>query len=237
MIRDKSIDTMTEKCIESLRKANSVCRIVLFYVDINDFSKINNFNVEKIQLNPSEWYGQRQACKVRNTTKIPNIAEGDEVIVMDSDLLFNSDPFKVFSEQDFDVFYTSRNYAYHYSVNAGVWGFKNNGISRDFLSFYNSEICSPKWTPFVNHIRKFRRTNVDWWVDQDFLCVINDNKEELKKIMPNLKVFDAEYRYNFCPSYDFLGDQAVEQIKQAMGNPAFVILHLKAELKRLLGLT
>ena len=237
MIRDKNIDTMTERCLESLRKSNATCRIVLFSIDINDYSKIDRFNVENVKIEPSQWYDQRQACKIKNATKIPNINENDEIIVMDSDLLFNLDPFKVFSECNFDVFYTSRGYPYYYSVNAGVWGFKNNKSSREFLALYNSEISNPSWAPYINHIRKFGRRGTDWWVDQDFLCVVNDNKMSLEKIIPNIRLYDAGPKYNFCPSFDILGDKAVEQIKAAMNDKNIIILHLKGELKIVLGLT
>ena len=139
--------------------------------------------------------------------------------------------------EDYDVFITTRDYSYVWSINAGVWGFKNNIKGRKFIDFYINQINNPTWDKLVNfRNRHSRPASLDWWVDQDLLCVINDYG--LSEEISDVKIADAGNKYNYCPSTDIMGDDECKRLlRLAIGDPKYKILHLKASLKQIFNIS
>ena len=238
MIHVGEITDLEYKCFKSLRKHNDKCVIYLytFKNELKGIDRLDGFNIIFKELNHSTWDNRKMTNKIENIQNIiddPQMSsDGDFIMVLDSDLYFQDNPFKLFTEfNDGDVFITSRGYPYRWSINAGVWGFINNKISRKFIKYYINQIHNPTWDKLVEFRTLARRdNNPDWWVDQDFLCVIND--KGLPKELSNLKVIDIGHKYNYCPATDRVGyPQAAAMLKKAIGDSEYKILHLKGGLK------
>jgi len=129
------------------------------------------------------------------TLELP-VEEDDQILVLDLDLIFQDNPFQVFDE-DFDFFHTTRHFKSNYRVNGGVWGFRNNPRSRKLLRFMVDQAKIPTWAPYTAFREKFRifdDRGLDWWVDQDLLCVLSENTPPMK-----VSIHDAGWKYNLCP--------------------------------------
>jgi hypothetical protein len=223
------------RCLDSLRQ-HSDCDIQLHYHDVDSLDALRAHDVRLVPLDPVRWLGRRMAHKVELALQLhDNLEEGAHVLVLDTDLLVQNDPFKVFSHP-FDLCYTTRHYDYYYHVNAGVWGFRVNARSREVLMFWISQMCRPTWGPLLAFRQRFARTeSLDWWVDQDFLCVVHDHGA----LPVQAKLFDAGYRYNYTwdngrGAYTTPTMQELQRFKEKIGDNAYVILHLKGELKWLI---
>ena len=238
MIHTDEITDLQYKCIKSLRRhsKDSIIYLYTFRDELKHIDRLEEFNVNFRELDHSAWDNRRMANKIEIIQKIigdPTMSsDGDFVMVLDSDLFFQDDPFELFNRFNTgDVFITSRGYSYKFSINAGVWGFVNNEKSRRFLDFYIKQIKNPTWNTLVEWRERFSRGNdLDWWVDQDFLCVISD--KGLPEELSDLVLLDIGHQYNFCPPTDIIGEEeAQKMLKNAVGNSEYKILHLKASLK------
>lgn len=180
------------KCLKSL-KAHSDCQILFYAGNMENASRLD---INMIDMDISQWKGRRMTRRVEIARKLP-AKEGDYVIVMDTDLEFRGDPFSVFTN-DFDVFYTTRYYSCNFPVNAGFWGFRINPGSKRFLDFFVQQINTPTWPPYVNFIKKHqphrKKSQLDWWSNQDFLCVVHGSTPPTDTML-----FDAGWKYNCCP--------------------------------------
>ena len=136
-----------------------------------------------------DWENRKMTCKVECTLTLPEscgLKYGDNVMVFDADLLFIKDPFTAFKEHEFDFAYTTRNLRSEYPVNGGVWGFTYNENSNNLLHFFVGNLNNPSWQPYlnarVNHAHNRDLDNLDWWVDQDFLCELHYNENEINNL-------------------------------------------------------
>lgn len=233
-ITDRPDSVLFKKMIESLCSHCGDFKLFLNVfetnVEIIDFCKEKLKN--RVIIKPifhHLWDGRRMAFKIENITTMP-LYENDNVFILDDDLIIKDNIFEIFN-QDFDVCVTSRHYQYWYPVNAGVWGFKWNERTKNFLNFYITQIRSPSWLPLVNFRKHFARDNsLDWWVDQDFLCTMYSNRLPFP-----CKLKDIGPTYNFCPSVEEAipgtFEKAKREIIAAVNNKDIKILHLKGRLK------
>jgi len=234
---DRSDYSMFKKMLESLNKHCKFCLLLNTTEtskEIIDFSKnILGDNLRIKNIDKSKWSGKRMLYKIENILSY-QFEKDDNVFILDDDLIIQDDIFKVFSN-NFDVCITSRHYKYWYVINGGVWGFKYNEKSKEFLKYYISQIYNPTWFPLVMFRSKFARNkSFDWWVDQDFLCVVKENGVPIN----NCKVLDIGYKYNFCPSVEENIPQTYElaksEILKVVGNQEYKILHFKGRLKNII---
>jgi hypothetical protein len=198
----------------------------------------NNFSKRIIyyDIHSNEWTNKIMFCKINRLKKM-NFKYGDNIFVMDTDLIVQDNIYEVF-EQDFDICYTSRHYNYWYQINAGFWGFKFNKRSEQFINFYIEQMERPTWGPFVDFQKRFNNHvgNLNWWCDQDFLCTVYENKDRLPF---ECKILDLGYRYNFCPSVENnipgTFELASKEIMKQFGNKEYKILHFKGRLKEIMN--
>jgi hypothetical protein len=223
-IHTGKVTQMMKDCLGSLRK-HSDCRI-LFYTDL-DIA-----DVELIPIDYRRWNNRRMTHRIEVALDLP-VLEDDQVLVLDTDLLFQSDPFNVF-DVEFDLFYTTRHFESNFKVNAGVWGFRNNHKSLSLLKFMSEQANNPSWLPYLNFRKKHRLNDpreLDWWTNQDLLCVLSEH-------MPPVEVdlYDAGWKYNLCPRSGggvWLNSSGIQDFYNR-AEEAFVI-HYK-ELKRIVKL-
>ena len=156
--------------------------------------------------------------------------DGTEIISIDLDTIVQGDLFTVF-EKEFDVFLTSRGYPYHYSVNAGCWGFKVSDKSKEFLEYFTQQLKNPTWPAYVRFLEamtKLRGNSSTWWLDQDFLCCLYDYGPPIE----DLVIHDASPKYNY--TYDETSapiSDIVKDYKSKLGDKKYLMLHLKGPLK------
>jgi hypothetical protein len=230
-----SEDGMFDVCIRSL-KQQSDCKIVVYTPKFNrggvvDKSLLESRGVEIVEFPNEDLDDRRMCCKIEKIYELmTNSNTGDNIMCLDADLFFLKDPFDVFKEDEFDYFYTTRDYSYFAKVNSGVSGFTVNSASEKFMQFYMDEINSPSWDKYI-HFRKNHPYepgvdyNGDWWVDQDFLCVCHSHKDEINNGMLefDIKIIDATSKYNYIVTY-----LSNEEIDNEVKDKNKYILHFKA---------
>jgi hypothetical protein len=229
-ICDKNLEKYFYMMVDSLFKYNE-CKVIFNHN--GEFKKRDNilyFNIPN-----KEWNNRIQTCKIEKVKKeSKRFKEGDNVYILDVDMLIKADIFKIFDRKDFDVFYTSRHYKYHFPANAGVCGFRWNKRSKKWLDFYVEQIYKPTWPPLVRFRKKWKRDGHPkrwWWVDQDFLCAMYNTKGE----MPfECKVKDLGPKYNYCPSApDKISiEQADKEMWEKLKDDEYKILHFKGKMKK-----
>ena len=193
---------MFDVCIRSLKK-QSDCEIYVYTPNLDNQELLKDRGVNVVEFPMSDWEDRRMTCKVEKVKDLMSkLDTGDNIMCFDSDLIFLKNPFDVF-DNDFDFMYTTRHYSYEYKANGGVWGIKVNEKSNQFMEHYISNLNNPSWEPYVNfrknHTYNRDLNNLDWWVDQDWLCVCNDLKEQINNgaLGIPLTIFDATSKYNF----------------------------------------
>jgi Nucleotide-diphospho-sugar transferase len=229
---------LTELYDHCLKSAKLYCpdSLIEFFTDLSTEERavLQKYGINFHDINAKDFAQKSIALKI-DLLKYLDLRHGDRVIVSDLDILFQGDPFSVF-ENDFDVFFTTRHYDYHYPINGGIWGFRVNERSRRFIVYYIRQMYTKSW----NQLRKFKKRfhrlpyGFGWFDDQDFLCTVYENLKTLPEEISNVRFYDAGYRFNYCPSYDTDGQAAVQDLKSKLGNKDFVVLHLKGELKQLI---
>ncbi len=241
-------EEMLRLCLLTLRKYNRTCEIRFYTHGVSPRKRewlTRKFNLNISDLSDKDWVEREQASKIYKIKEL-GLVDGDRVLFLDADLVFRDDPFKVF-EEDFDVFVTSRYYAYPYPLNAGVWGFKYNDNSRRFLEFYLEQVTSPDWDPLVTLYNRYSHTGR--WLDQDFLCVWfmigllksegkisvpwQEDKELLEALrkaeLPfDVRMYDAGPEYNYAPA-TILGtrEEIVTDVRAKLKDKETKIIHLK----------
>jgi len=230
IICDETLKEYVSIMIRSLNIHND-CKVLYCY---NGLTDVMPDNVLLYDVKDSEWKNKIQLCKIQKIKEMSkNFKEGDKVFILDVDILVQDNIFKVF-EDDFDIGYTTRHYDYHYPINGGVWCIRWNERSKRFIDFFIEQILKPSWKPLVNFRGRYPRgKNVNWWVDQDFLCAVYENGGKLPF---DCKVRDLGYKYNFCPSAPdkITYKQGEKELRDKFGNKEYKILHFKATMKRLM---
>jgi hypothetical protein len=218
---------MFDICIRSLQK-HSNCKIVVYTTKLKNDKLLKQKGVEIIYIPESKWINRKMTCKVECAATLPstlNLNKGDNILVFDADLIFLDDPFKMFNS-NFDFVYTTRHYNDIYKVNGGVWGYTYNDISSKFLNFYQYNLTNPSWSPYIKFRKNHRYNNninhLDWWVDQDWLCVIDKHKSEISKLLEvPITIYDAG------PKYNWIIRNGQSEVMKEIKAKEKVILHLK----------
>jgi len=240
-------------CLESLRLHNDTC-VIHFYHDNDDVVKCySQFNVcfRRInENNPHKFKFGAYKIFIAGILSV-ELTENDKVLVLDCDLLFQNDPFSMFTETEGD-FYYSHNImstkdsqreeklwkSVDYKVNGGVWGFIVNDSSKQLLKFWTNNILRPSWKKWINYasnttsgkVGPKRRSNLkDYYlmVDQDFMNCIDNNLDDLPF---QLRVARVSYRYNyFTSTWGFFNKNL--EMGGKIGDGSYVIIHFKANFK------
>ena len=221
-------DDMFDVCIQSLKKVSD-CRIIVYTIGLENKELLKSYDVEIIQIDKKLWTNRRMACKVECTLDLQKsigLQYGDNVMVLDADLIFLKDPFSAFSEK-FDLFYTTRHYSAPFKVNGGVWGFKFNKSSDKFLQYYISNLNNPEWPPYVNfrknHTHNRDLNNLDWWVDQDWLCVCD---KYINQINGGVLGFDIKL-CDMGPTYNWIIRNGPTEVIDKINKKDVNVIHLK----------
>lgn len=230
-------DNMLETCITSLRKAAPDCRIVLATDGISSDVRayLQTLRTEIITV-PA-----KQMCKRRATCKIEVFRDvvydycnpGDELLVSDVDVVFQSNPFHAFEEHpSMDVGLTTRGYSHLFPINAGEFCLRINTQTYAWTNWHLLQVHAPSWPPYVTLRQRYNHTRYgpDWTVGQDFLIANWLNKDIVRKIY-DVRIEDIGCKYNYCPATDTMGAKARELIRAATENPDIVTIHLKSSLK------
>lgn len=182
-----------------------------------------------------EWKGRIAKCKVERLECMP-FQDGDNVLLIDADLIFKVDPFKIFDIwPEVDVFLTERHYDYHFPINGGLYGFRLFEAGWKFMRMHIDEVKNPMWPPYVQWLKKYWHWGQEnWGVGQDFLCAIHMAGLPFEGI---LKILGPEW--NWCPSIeeDRLEETlkpAREDMARAEKNPDIKVLHYKGRLKEMM---
>jgi len=234
MVHVGEITDLQVKCLSSLRKHSPRSEVYLYTIKAQTpgVERLEPFNVNIVEIDPEKWNNRMMTHKIELARDFFHFCEEeDNILILDSDLYFQGNPFTMFYNSKSDVFITSRGYRYVWTINAGVWGMRKTDKTKKFLDFYISQIHTPTWDELVKFRKRFSRTDSpNWWVDQDFLCVVHDSG--LPPDYDDLAVEDVGCAYNYCPGTDLLGKAgAAHAITSAIGSEDYIILHLKADLK------
>lgn len=235
MMHSGELSDLYVKCFITARLKCPDARIELF-TDFSDDEKdvLKPYGINFHDIKTADFRKKKTALKV-DPLRHMDLKYGDKVIISDLDVIYQSDAFAVFNN-DFDVFFTTRHYEYHYLINSGIWGFRVNERTRRFIQFYIRQLYSKSWSALRKFRERFGRDpfGFDILLDQDFMCAVYENIDCLPEEIRDIKFYDAGYKYNFCPSYDLYGKDAVAELKAKIGLCEYVILHLKGELKQVL---
>lgn len=212
--------------------AHNNCKIFLNIVGPNPSPLRPAWHVRLFPVSAAKWSGQRMYRKIACLSAMP-FNDGDKVLVLDTDLIVQGELFGAM--EGADIFVTTRHYPYWYVCNGGVWGFIYGPRTRQFLSFFAQQFRQPTWEPLKAFQDKWMPLRgeylpLDWWGDQDMLCVIYG-----QGCPGGATVRDLGPKYNWCPSAEegesetFVAARA--DILSKVGDSEYKILHFKGRLK------
>ncbi len=217
-------------CLLSLQSVSD-CNIFVSSPELQRGSEelLNSMGVEVLWFEKKLWDNRRMTCKIeRANDLLQSLPEGDNLMVFDGDMLFLSDPFEAF-ENEFDYCYTTRNQKAWAATNGGCWGARSNKEGKEFMSIFVEQLNNPTWEPYVNfrmnHPHKRGLEERDWWVDQDFSCVIHQWREHINNgsLGVDVKVLDISPKYNFNVS-----GLSKEEISEEIKSKRNSVLHFKS---------
>lgn len=230
-------DDMFETSTRSFRRINKTALLKVYTDDIPTLE-------DDYDLAPLEWNvvpreqvkGRRALCKIELLQElISTVPDGSRILVSDVDVYFLDDPFR--TEWDFDLGLTTRHYDYGWPINAGVFFIKVGPQIKKFMEFRLSNLDSASWDKYHTFEQMHRyhpdmpKLHPDWYVDQDFLCTVWLNREEIEGPF-GIKITDCGPYWNYCPDSCSLGyDEAHKQLREAYFSKKAGILHLKSKLK------
>jgi len=221
-------DDMFDICIRSLRK-QSDCKIIVYTTHLENSELLLSRGAEIIYIPETQWNDRKMTCKVECAANLPtrlNLQFNDKIMVFDADLIFLDDTFKVF-ETEFDFMYTTRHYQDTYKANGGVWGYKYNKVSETFLTHYVNNLNNPTWEPYLqfrkNHQYNRNLENLDWWVDQDWLCVCDKYKTDINNGALGFPIT----LYDAGPKYNWIVRNGSKEVIKEINAKEKMILHLK----------
>lgn len=240
-IWDGSATNYINVCLESLRLYNEKCIINFYYSDESIKQVYQRFNINFIKINNIECQNKLQYYKMLITKRLcDSLNDNDKILILDFDLLFQDDPFKMFKKfPDNDFYYTECIMStsdslrdeklwksVKYKVNGGVWGLNVNNNSKKLMKFWISNLLQENWQPWINYEpRQNRKQDLNWNVDQDFLnCICN------YELPFDLKKVNVGYNYNyFVSTWGHFNENL--NMGNKIGNPEFIIIHFKANFK------
>jgi hypothetical protein len=217
-----AINDMFLNCIASYRKLNYFDE---WYILTDNNSILNYYPDFNILWVPEDWIEKRFYLKLTSVQRI-KANPGDRIMILDGDTLCLKPIDNFFTEKD-DIFLTTRHYNSDFKINAGVWGLIKSQKTDNFLKHASETILNPfNWAPYyqlkLNHPWTNARslTNIDWPVDQDYLEIIYQHRDNLNKhigIDLSVKVYEGGIYNCIVPN---LEDDIIKKI-----NP--YIIHYK----------
>jgi len=223
-------------CLSSLSK-HSDAEIIIVSDNISLEEKTfltSQFNVIVKDIPSSLWNTRRMLCKLEQLNLIFQNLEAETYFIMsDTDMLFLKNPFKAFSDIEFDIGITTRIYKFYTPINAGMVFFRVGENVKRYSWWVVNQIKNPDWWPYIE--KKSSRDNVDWNCDQDMLHAIYTNAGMLEKML-GISLKDVGCEYNYFAGSDVLGDdEAVMLMKYAYETKRYPVLHFKGQrLKKLI---
>ncbi len=210
---NKSSDILFNNCILSLRR-NSDCHIIIKCTNNVDTSFLNNHkNITIIRFKKKLWVNKKMAFRIESIYN-NKWNDCDKVIVFDTDMLFQSDPFTIFDiSEGFDFFYTSRYIIDTVPINEGLTGFVWSEKVRNFYKYWIEQIYNPTWKVYKN-----LKHTPNKGCGQLFLCCVYRNNNHF----PDMKFYDATYKWNYTTLKDNF-DDIYEKFKSKSVN----VIHLK----------
>ena len=231
-------------CLQSLREYNKDCTINFFYN--NFFTKLTykKYNINFIKINNKLLRKGTMFYKIKIVKDFSEKLENDtELLILDLDLLFQDDPFKMFKDnKNNDIYYScclmSKPESLRpekiwkgvdYKVNGGVWGIKISSNIIAFMNFWVDNLQNPVWEEWKNY--KYRKdhlnngkVNLKWWCDQDFLNCIEQSDRICS--MFDLRKIDVGYKYNyFTSTWGYFNEEL--SMRNKIGNKDYKIMHFK----------
>lgn len=230
-----------ETCIKTLRHHSS-CFIIVFTDDLDDgYIKYASEKYSVIFEKVPPMDGERAYQKIKQYCEYScDLDDGEQVAVLDADLLFIDNPFKAFEEyniQPGDIGLTERGYKYWSKINGGVifWSI-NDGI-KELLKFHQEQSYEPTWNVYQKYQETFRhvRYGRDWTRGQDFLNTIYLNEDKVMAMFDEIAILTISNHYNFCPAVDLFGyEKSIAMMIEEYLAKDVCVLHLKSELKQLI---
>lgn len=148
----------------------------------------------------------------------------DNLLKLDIDMIVNDHPQKIFDDNiDSDILVTTRQYKCKHLLNAGTVGYRINSRSLEFLIFFNQQLHSKSWKPYVDYQIKHNRQSdtIGWWDEQDLLCTMWENREKLPF---DVTMKDAGPKWNWCA-------ECVDELIEVISSSEYHILHFKGDQK------
>jgi hypothetical protein len=200
------VNQMFLNSIESYKKLNWFDE---WYILTDNDSILSHHPDFKIIYVPEDWTDKRFYLKMSELRKI-QANEGDRIMVLDGDTLCMK-PLDNFFIKGSDIVLTTRRKIDQFRINAGVWGFIKNEVTDAFLNHAAATITNPSnWLPYyhlkVNHpwARARSLTNIDWPVDQDYLEIVYNHRNDL---LSHINI-DAKVSVHENGTYNFIVDSA-----------------------------
>ena len=230
-----------ETMLKTFRKYNDEATIVVTTDGLSDSycdDLRNLYGVVFDFVDKEDMEGRRALCKIEGMHRLAILSPNCEIIAGDADIYYKDNPFKAFDVYgDFHLGITTRHYAYHFPINAGMIFMRVNSFMEEFLKWHVEQSTSPTWKPYVEHRRKHdhERFGHDWTVGQDFMICVWRHRAAIEGAF-GIIIKEIGPEYNYCPPRDLLGEEnAAKDIVNAYRNrPDIKVLHLKSSLKDLI---
>ena len=234
-------------CLQSLRMHNKKCKIYFYYRNPLFKILLRNLDINFFKIDDKISKGRPQFYKIVMTNNlISGLKHNDKVLVLDNDLLFQKDPFEMFSEYpNFDFYYTRCIMSkpdslrpekiwksVKYSVNGGVYGINVSTTSIDLMRFWTDNLFNESWKEWIDFELRINhsingKTDLKWFIDQDFLNCIDHHDVPLST---SLRKIDVGYKYNYFTSTwgHFNTDL---NMGNKIGDDNYAVIHFKGNFK------
>ncbi len=222
-----------ELFLKSLWKHNRTCRVVWYgnQITFNDMRRAwLHGEIEPRIVDPVAFEERLITHKIECLKKV-RLNENDRIICFDPDILLQDDPFKMFEGKP-DMIYTTRHYKCKFSVNAGVFGFAGTKAGKRALNFFVEQLHKKDWEEYKAFLKRYEHYYMcDWWVDQDFICCVDQYGLPFEA-----KAKNCGPEWNYCPDYGSLPidpikyDNVKKDLFSKIGTK-YKALHFKGKMK------
>lgn len=231
-------------CLESLRRHHQECKIHLHYDNYFTKFKLKRFNINFEKINKKICQNRPVFYKTLMAKDLClSLPEGDRILIVDFDILFQNNPFLMFEEfPDNDLYYSYCLMSTKDSlrpekiwksvrtkINGGVWGLVVNDKTKELMNFWIDNLINPSWDKWVNnelrlsHDKKGLKGSKWFFSDQDFLNCIDWHEPPLSK---PIKKVDVGYKYNyFTSTWGYFNEEL--SMRNKFGNKDYKIIHFK----------
>lgn len=241
LLVDNNYEKYARIFLRSLSRYSPDCTVLFngYNIDGNVIRKAWPGRLQFYNVPKADYIDRIATVKIERLALMP-FKDGDNVLVLDVDMLVQSDPFVMFGCNG-DVIVTGRPVKFKHLINGGVWGFRYNETGRKFLDFHIEQVHKKDWKPYKKYLKKFRHYDlVNWSVGQDFLNTIYLHSLPFDC---NIVKFGAEW--NYClhsgssaryKSFEALAKsehfkESKRKYEEALDNKEYKIIHFKSKMK------